>query len=416
MPDDSHRPVRVAKFLAYASTGPARGCYLPVANMAEERSTEKHTPKKPAKKKAASASSKAPVSAAAAEGGGWVTDLRVWVLVGGVMVFGVVAWKLLGTSYKRDIQTVCDAEALSGFTMAHDLSKVTTYIRQHLGTPEGNEFFSTLSDAKLPDRAKRLKTEAGMVGVSSCPMVTTYEKLGAEGEYRGDVQHLCSTVAFAHLGELDDDARLKKLEDWIDTGAKSPRTKELGTALRQLGTSADRAKLLRDTANGVDIFNCDLAKVLEGPILPSKGNGPPQVRPFGEPQIIGTLKPEDVAKALVDATPAMVECYKKGLETKPDMEGKLAIKMMVDPMGKVTSASPADQNVPDVGTAKCILQVVKSMELPKNPGPLASVMLPLELTTAGVAGAPMPSASGAPAPSSAPSSAASAPRPPASGR
>jgi hypothetical protein len=203
-------------------------------------------------------------------------------------------------------------------------------------------------------------------------------------------------VAFSHIGEVDDDARLKRLEDWIDQAAKSPRTKELAEPLRK-GTPADRAKLLRETANKLDIFTCDLAKTLEGPVLPAKGAGAPTVRPYAEPQIIGVLKAEDLAKAVVDVTPAMNECYKKGLEKKPDLEGKLAVKMKVDPSGKVTSAVPADQTLPDPGTAMCIIQAMKGMELPKNPGPLVSIFIPLELTTQAL---PTPGAPGAaPSPS-----------------
>ena len=318
---------------------------------------------------------------------GWGTDWRVWGLVGALLVFGVVGWKLLGSSYKGDVEAICEGETASGFTLDKDMSKVTAYVRQHLATPEGNQFYSTLSDAKLADRAKRLQSESSTLGLRSCPMVAAYEKLAAEGDYRADLQHLCSNVAFPHLGEIDDAARLQKLEEWIDQGARSPRTKELADPLRQ-GTPADRAKLLRDAAAKVDVFSCDLAKTLEGPVLPAKGKGIPMVRPFGEPQIIGVLKAEDVAKALVDATPAMNECYKKGLEKKPDLEGKLAVKMKVDPSGKVTAIAPADQTLTDKDTALCVLQVLKGLELPKNPGPLVSIFLPLEFTTSGLPGSP----------------------------
>jgi hypothetical protein len=362
--------------------------------MAEASSTEKKTTKKPAQKKVVRATPSAPKDT------GWVTDWRAWGLAGGLLVFGVIGWKLLVSTYKGDVETICDGESASGYTLEKDMSKVTAYVRQHLATPEGNTFYSSLSDAKLVERAKRLKSEASTVGIGSCPMVGAFEKAAAEGDYRADVQHLCSSVAFSHLAEQDDAARLQRLEDWIDQGAKSPRTKELAEPLRQGATPADRAKVLRDAAVKVDIFSCELAKTLEGPVMPARGKGVPMVRPFGEPQIIGVLKPEDVAKVLVDATPAMNECYKKGLERKPDLEGKLAVKMKVNPDGKVQGLSPADETLPDKDTAMCILQVLKGMEFPKNPGPLVSLFLPLELTTSALpprapAAPPVPAASGA---------------------
>jgi hypothetical protein len=360
--------------------------------MAEATSTEKKPTRKAAPKKAT------PATPPARKETGWVTDWRAWGLAGGLLVFGVIGWKLIGSTYKGDVRTICDGETDSGYTLEKDMSKVTTYVRQHLATPEGNTFYSALSDAKLIERAKRLKSEASTLGIGSCPMVAAFEKAAAEGDYRGDLQHLCSVVAFSHLAEQDDAARLQRLEDWIDQGAKSPRTKELAEPLRQGATPADRAKVLRDAAAKVDIFSCELAKALEGPVMPAKGKGMPMVRPFGEPQIIGVLKPEDVAKAVVDATPAMNECYKRGLERKPDLEGKLAVKMKVTPDGKVSGISPADQTLPDKDTAMCIIQVLRGMELPKNPGPLVSLFLPLELTTSALPPGPPGSPGFAPAP------------------
>jgi hypothetical protein len=385
-----------------SSTTAAARCYLPGATMTESSPTKTESARKPAKKKAAR------VVPPPSSGEG-VADWRTWGGVGAVLVVGVVAWKLLGSSYKGDVETICNGETASGFTLEHDTSKVTAYIRQHLDTPEGNELFSTMSDAKLAEKAKHLQSESSKVGVRSCPLVEAYEKLSAEGEYRADVQHLCSNSGFPHLGEVDDAARLQRLEDWIDQAARSPRTKELAEPLRQ-GSPADRAKLLRETAAKVNVFSCDLAKTLEGPILPARGTGQPVVRPYAEPQIIGTMKPEDLAKALIQVTPAMNECYKKGLEKKADLEGKLAIKMKIDPAGKVTGIAPAEEAVPDKDTTACLVQAMRGMEFPKNPGPLVSVFIPLELTTTalptpGAAGAPRASASGTPPlPSGVPSS------------
>jgi hypothetical protein len=353
---------------------------------------------RPRAKERARKSGKIEGAALPSDPGRGIADWRRWGVVGAVLVSGVVAWKLLGSSYEGDVRTLCNAETASGFTVEHDMSKVTAYVRQHLDTPEGNELFSTLSDAKLAERATHLQSEAARVGVPSCPVVEAYERLGAQEEYHADIQHLCSSAAFPHLGEADDAGRLQRLEDWIVQAAQSPRTKELGDALRQ-GTPADRAKLLRQTATGVDVYRCDLARTLESPLLPAKGSGPPMVRPFAEPQIIGMMKPEELAKALVGVTPAMNECYRKGLAKKADLHGKLAVNMKIDTAGKVAAIAPAEQTLAEPETATCILRVLKGMQFPKNPGPLVSVLIPLELTTralpaTGSARARAPGASG----------------------
>jgi hypothetical protein len=344
------------------------------------------------------------------DGGGLLTAWRTWAIGGFVLIGGIVAWKLIGSTYRSDVDTICNAEKGSGFTIQKDMSKVTQYVRSHLATPEGNELFSTLSDAKMIDRAKKIRDEAAKEKISSCPIAAAYEQLAAEGDYRSDLQRLCSNVTFPKLAEAEDAERLGRLEDWIDRQAKSPRTKELADPLRQ-GAPADRAKLLRDTANKMDIFTCDVAKTLESPVLPSKGKGQPVVRPYSTPQINGVLPVDDLAKALVEVTPAMNACYKKGLDIKPDLEGKVAIKVKIDPSGKVTAAMPAEVQVPEHDTVVCILKAIQDMKLPQNPGPLVTALIPLELTTAGL-GAPSTAPSGSsttsssvsPAPSSAPAS------------
>ncbi|HEY8039762.1 MAG TPA: AgmX/PglI C-terminal domain-containing protein [Polyangiaceae bacterium] len=348
--------------------------------MAEATATPKKEPKKEPNKETRKAQ---PVD------DGLLTGWRTWGVVGVVVLGGLVAWKLLGSSYKSDVETICNAEKGSGFTIDKDMSKVTQWVRGRLATPEGNELFSTLSDAKLADRAKRLQGEADSLKVGACPMVPAYQALAASGEYRADVQHLCSSILFPKLAELDDADRLARLQGWVDTEAKSPRTKELAGALRQ-APAAERAKLLRDAATKVDIFSCDTARVLDSPQAEPPPKGPPRVRVYAEPQIVGPVKPEDLAKAIADVTPAMNDCYEKGLAKAPDLEARVAIKMGITTEGKVAEAGPADATIQDHEVVTCIVQALKGMKLPPNPGPLVSAFVPLEMTTKPLPPAPPP--------------------------
>jgi hypothetical protein len=379
---------------AWPTFRPARGLLSPSA-MVEASSSPA-----PKKKKSAPPSQPQP-SRARDTGGGLLTGWRTWAVVGVVFVGGVIGWKLVGSSYKSDVETICNAEQNSGFTMQKEPSKVTQYVRAHLATPEGNELFSALSDAKLAERAKHLKSEADAQKLSACPLVASYAQVEAEGEYRSDLQHLCSSLNFPKLAELDDDGRVNKLEDWIDQHAKSPRTKELAEPLRQ-GSPSARAALLRETTTKAGVYSCDVAKVLESPVLPAKGKGPPTVRPYATPQINGTLDAADLGKALAAVTPAMDDCYKKGLDKNPDLEGKLAVKVRFDPSGAVASTAPAEVTLGDREVSQCILQALKAMKVSTVQGPLVTTLIPLELTTAGPSGAPAMTPSAAPAPSVAP--------------
>jgi hypothetical protein len=359
----------------------------------DDKSKSAAAPRKKTSKKAAVPSPPPP------DAGGF-TGWRTWALIGCALVGGVIVWKIAGSTYKGDIETICNSEAGSGFTMEKDTSKVTAYIRQHLATPEGNTFYSSLSDAKLAERAKKLEGAATDAHAGACPLVASFQKMAASGEYRADVVHLCATLSFPHLAEMDDDARLKAIEDWIDRQAKSPRTKELAEPLRQ-GTGAGRAKLLRDTAQALDVFSCDTARTLEGPVVPARVKGPPTVQLFGQPQIVGDLPATDLGKTLLQINPALTQCYASALDKKPELDGKLAMKIKIDPNGKVVGAQPAEVSALDRGVADCFAQVLKGSEMPKNPGPLVSVLLPFEVTTM-VAPPPAPGGSGSAAPGSRP--------------
>jgi hypothetical protein len=340
--------------------------------MPEESQSAKN---KPAKKARAAQ----PPAAKPPEGG--FLSTRTWVVLGVVLVGGVVGWKLLGTSYKHDVETICNAEKGSGLSVEHEASKVTQWVRDHLGTPEGNQLYSTLTDTKISERSKKLQDAADQVGVSPCPIVASYQQIAAHGDQRSDVQHLCSDITFPKLPTMDDATRLAAMEHWIDTTAKSPRTKELGAALQTAATGADRAKVLSDAASALDIFTCTNAKVLEAPPI-SSPTGAPLVRLYADAQIIGGATDADLKKALADINPGMVACYQDGLSRKTDLTGKLVVKAEIDATGKVVRAKQAEGAAfPDPQTAGCVVDKLKTMKLPVT-GPLVSLLLPLELTRA----------------------------------
>lgn len=307
---------------------------------------------------------------------GW----RTWALVGAILVGGVIAWKLLGTSYTRDVQAICGAEKLSGHPADTEASKMSSWLRDHLGTPEGNELFSSIADAKVSDRAKVLQDGADKAHVTPCPLVQTYQRLSAEADYRVDLQRLCSTFTFPKLLASDEATRLQMLEGWIASNAVSPRTKDLADPLRQAATGADRAKVLRDEATKVDVFSCENAKTLETP-TPEPLKGEPVVRLYTVPQVIGALQAPDLIKAIQDLQPALVDCYKKAIERKPDLVGHFTAKLEIDPTGRVVKDSPGEENtVTDHDAVVCLVHVLRTAKLPTNPGPLTTALIPLELT------------------------------------
>lgn len=348
--------------------------------MAEAQKTTKAKPKP---KAAAAVPARPPTDDAPF---GW----RTWALVGAVLVGGVIAWRLVGTSYTTDVRSICNAEQLSGHPADKEVSKMSSWLKDHLGTPEGNELFSNVSDAKVADRAKILQDGADKANVTPCPLVETYKRVAADADYRVDVQRLCSTFTFPKLLASDEDTRLQMLEDWIGKMAVSPRTKDLGDALRQAPAGADRAKVLRDVAQKVDVFSCENAKTLETP-TPTPLKGDPVVRLYSVPQVVGALQAPDLIKGIQDMQPALVDCYKKAIERKPDLVGHFTAKLEIDASGKVIKDSPGEDNaLDDHDTVVCLAHALRSAKFPSNPGPLTTALVPLELAHVDSTGATTP--------------------------
>ncbi len=185
--------------------------------------------------------------------------------LGGLALAGaVVAWRLAG-SYRADVDTLCGAEARSGLTLTRDMPALGEWLRGHLTTPDGNTLLSRLGDVPVADRASRLREAADALGVAPCPMAESYAALGVDADYRADLQRLCSYVTFPGLADLDDEARLAAVETWIEGASANARTRDLAGPLRSAETPAERAAILRGASRAMDIYTCDIAKVLESP-------------------------------------------------------------------------------------------------------------------------------------------------------
>jgi hypothetical protein len=183
---------------------------------------------------------------------------------GATALLAVVAWRLRA-SYGADVETVCDAETLSGVPLRRDMAAVADWIRARLGTPEGNAFYATLEDLPVVERSARLARAASALGIPSCPLAGAYDRLVQDGLLRADVQRLCSRATFPDLLGRASDERAAAIERWIDADAATAPVRALGPPLRAAATPQDRARVLTEAARGVDVLTCDVAKDLLAP-------------------------------------------------------------------------------------------------------------------------------------------------------
>jgi|SRR5579883_2409580 len=302
---------------------------------------------------------------------GWLR----WVLGGAVLLLvGVIGWRLAAGSYKADIQKICNAEKNAGLDAQADLQKTEKWAKEHLDTPEAATWFSELLKKGLIDRANGLEAESKKYAVNECPLVGAYRALEATAEYRKDLFGLC---ALPNLDALDDDARLKKMVDWIQNSSKTARIKPLADKLTQTDAN-QRSNLVRATANDATVYACELANVLARPPTVPKSDKP--IVAFGQPQINGELTVEQLTSPVLPKVDDVNKCYADALAQKPDLTGRIMLKLAISPEGKVMRETVEAGTSPvERALTKCIGDIIQGITFPKTGGIAIRVLWPLDL-------------------------------------
>jgi TonB family protein len=73
----------------------------------------------------------------------------------------------------------------------------------------------------------------------------------------------------------------------------------------------------------------------------------------------------------------MRECYEQGLARDTQLTGKVQVRFIVEPDGKVSNAQLDDNTLPDCEAAHCMLEVYRQLEFPEPDGGRVTVVYPL---------------------------------------
>jgi len=144
--------------------------------------------------------------------------------------------------------------------------------------------------------------------------------------------------------------------------------------------------------------NCGDGTVASGPLHTSGDIGPggigdgtePATRPHRErvPQIHpegaetrGGLSREDVQRTVRRHINEVRFCYSQELQSRPDLEGRVAVQFMVTPEGRVSMSSVAQSSGSVGNVGQCVSQSVRRWTFPASEGP-TSVTYPFVLQSA----------------------------------
>jgi TonB family protein len=109
----------------------------------------------------------------------------------------------------------------------------------------------------------------------------------------------------------------------------------------------------------------------------------PPVR-HGVPQIVGGLSKETIRRTIHRNLNQVRFCYEQGLQTRPDLQGRVAVRFIIGASGEVRVAAIESSNLNDARVDACITSAVKRWSFPAPDGAgIVSVTYPFMLQQVG---------------------------------
>ena len=93
----------------------------------------------------------------------------------------------------------------------------------------------------------------------------------------------------------------------------------------------------------------------------------PRVKP-GNPVIKGSLTKEVVRRVMRMNVGDLVDCWEKGVQKKPSLEGSVSVQFIITPTGEVQTAKVAASTLGDEKVESCFVGAVKDWSFPAPEG------------------------------------------------
>lgn len=94
-------------------------------------------------------------------------------------------------------------------------------------------------------------------------------------------------------------------------------------------------------------------------------------------KVNGRLPPEAIQRVIRQSFGRLRACYERGLLRRPDLEGRIAVKFVIDREGDVTMASTAESSLDDAAVNACVAKAYEAMTFPKPEGGIVTVVYPV---------------------------------------
>ena len=97
----------------------------------------------------------------------------------------------------------------------------------------------------------------------------------------------------------------------------------------------------------------------------------------GATQVNGRLPPEVIQRIVRQNFGRFRLCYENGLRTNPNLQGRVAVKFVIDRSGAVSTASDGGSDLPDQGVVGCVVRGFGNLSFPQPEGGIVTVVYPI---------------------------------------
>lgn len=97
----------------------------------------------------------------------------------------------------------------------------------------------------------------------------------------------------------------------------------------------------------------------------------------GATQVNGRLPPEVIQRIVRQNFGRFRLCYENGLRTNPNLQGRVAVKFVIDRSGAVSTASDGGSDLPDRGVVGCVVRGFGNLSFPQPEGGIVTVVYPI---------------------------------------
>jgi hypothetical protein len=102
----------------------------------------------------------------------------------------------------------------------------------------------------------------------------------------------------------------------------------------------------------------------------------PKVR-MGAAQVNGRLPPEVIQRIVRMNFGRFRLCYESGLRSNPALQGRVAVRFVIDREGAVSTVSDGGSDIPDRSVASCVVRSFGGLSFPKPEGGIVTVVYPI---------------------------------------